>query len=393
MYVSRVLSAAVGVVVLGVPAVGAVAAPTPLTSTGTVRISGADRYATSAEVSQRSFTTPQEVVFVASGQNFPDALAGGAAAAKQVAPLLLTSGTRTPAVVSAEVKRLQPTKIYVLGGTGAISASTASALGAIAPVQRVGGGDRYATAANISKSIFPTASTVYIASGLGFADALSGGPAAAKQGAPMLLTATSSLPSATRAELGRLQPTQVTILGGTGAVSTSVQDQIHAAAPGASITRYSGANRYATAAAVAKAVWPTGAHTVFYASGTDFPDGLSGTPSAAVNDAPLLLTTKSCMPAPTASATTILNPALRAFIGGSGVISTSTTTCGSTPPPTSPPPPTTPPAPSGDYDCGDFATWPQAQAVFEEYYPAYGDVFDLDRDGDLIACEALLGAP
>lgn len=331
MRVSKTLRAVTLVVPLvGVSAVGAVAEPTPLASTGTVRISGADRYGTSAAVSSKSFTLPQGAVFVASGQNFPDALAGGAAAAKRAAPLLLTSSTRLPAGIAAEVKRLHPAKIYVLGGTGAVSASTASTLAAIAPTQRIGGSDRYSTAANVSTSTFPTASTVYIASGLGFADALSGGPAAAKDGAPMLLTATTSLPSATRTELARLKPTTIKILGGTGAISTRVQDQIRTAVPGATITRYSGADRYATAANIAKALWPSGSRAVFYASGTDFPDGLSATPAAAVNSAPLLLSGKSCMPTATSAATKTLNPTLRVFIGGTGVITTSTTTCGDT---------------------------------------------------------------
>lgn len=366
------------------------AEPTPLTSTGTVRIAGDDRYATSAAVSQNSFAPPQGMVFVASGQDFPDALAGGAAAAGHQAPLLLTRSAGLPATIASEIERLSPSKIYVLGGTGAVDAATASALSSIAPIEWLGGADRYATAALISEATFTTADTVYIASGLGFADALAGGPAAAKEQAPLLLTATSSLPSATRDELVRLQPANVKILGGTGAIAASVADQVRGTLPGVSVTRYSGADRYATAAAVAAAVWPSGASTVFYASGTAFPDGLSATPAAHVNNAPLLLSTASCMPGPTAASTQALNPTLRVFIGGSGAITTSTTACGSTP---TPPPPTTPPPPSSDYDCGDFATWPEAQAIFEEYYPAYGDIFELDADDDLIACETLPGAP
>lgn len=41
--------------------------------------------------------------------------------------------------------------------------------------------------------------------------------------------------------------------------------------------------------------------------------------------------------------------------------------------------------------CGDFATWPEAQAWFDLYYPAFGDVAGLDVDGDLTACETLPG--
>jgi putative cell wall-binding protein len=366
------------------------AEPTPLTATGTVRLAGADRFETSAAVSQNSFGPPQEVAFVASGMDFPDALAGGAAAAKRVAPLLLTRSDALPSAIASELQRLLPTKIYILGGTGAVNGTAASALSAIAPTERIGGSDRYATAAAVSEAMFPTASTAYIASGLGFADALSGGPAAAKQGAPLLLTGTTSLPAATRTELLRLNPSSIKILGGTGAVSSQVEDQIRAALPAAAITRYSGPDRYATAAAVVTALWPAGSPTVFYASGTAFPDGLSATPAASINSAPLLLSTADCMPSATSSATKALNPSLSVFTGGAAAVSSTTTVCESTP---TPPAPTTPPPPTRDYNCSDFTTWAGAQAMFEQYYPAYGDIFGLDADGDLIACETLPGAP
>lgn len=307
----------------------AVSAPTPLTGSGTERLAGADRFVTSAQVSNRSFTAPQGVVFVASGTNFPDALAGGAAAAKQVAPLLLTNPGRVSSAVTAELERLSPSKIYVLGGTSAVEASAVSTLSTIAATERIGGVNRYETAANVSKAIFTTASTVYIASGASYPDALSGGPGAAKRGGPMLLTSPSSLPAPTRTELARLKPTQVVVMGGTGAISAAVVDQIKTAAPAATVTRYGGADRYATAAAHARAVWPTGSSTVFYASGLNFPDGLSATPAAAVNSAPLLLSRATCMPAATVAADQAMAPALRVFVGGSAVVSDSTTACGS----------------------------------------------------------------
>lgn len=73
-----------------------------------------------------------------------------------------------------------------------------------------------------------------------------------------------------------------------------------------------------------------------------------------------------------------------------------------TTPPTAPPPTTPPTTPStapppgnpGDTkNCTDFATYQQAKAWFDTYYPLYGDVAKLDQDGDLIPCESLPGAP
>jgi len=62
--------------------------------------------------------------------------------------------------------------------------------------------------------------------------------------------------------------------------------------------------------------------------------------------------------------------------------------------PITPPPPTTaPPNPGDAVNCSDFDTWSDAQAWFDTYYPAYGDVANLDQDGDGVACESLPGAP
>lgn len=67
-----------------------------------------------------------------------------------------------------------------------------------------------------------------------------------------------------------------------------------------------------------------------------------------------------------------------------------------TAPATTAPATTTPPPPGNPGDtknCGDFATYAQAKAWFDTYYPYYGDVAKLDQDGDLIPCETLPGAP
>jgi Excalibur calcium-binding domain len=67
-----------------------------------------------------------------------------------------------------------------------------------------------------------------------------------------------------------------------------------------------------------------------------------------------------------------------------------------TPPPTVPPtnPPTQPPSNPGDNrNCTDFATYTEAKAYFDTYVPYYGDVSNLDSDGDGIPCETLPGHP
>ncbi len=58
-----------------------------------------------------------------------------------------------------------------------------------------------------------------------------------------------------------------------------------------------------------------------------------------------------------------------------------------TPPPEEPPPPLTNPGDSKN--CSDFSTHAQAQAWFDKYFAAFGDVARLDADKDGRACESL----
>ncbi|MDO9398513.1 MAG: cell wall-binding repeat-containing protein, partial [Herbiconiux sp.] len=93
------------------------------------RITGLDRYATSAEVSEKTFLPlVDHTVYVASGEVFPDALSGSAAAIKAHAPVLLVTRDGIPAAVATELDRLNPTRIVVLGGPNTISAATYDAL-------------------------------------------------------------------------------------------------------------------------------------------------------------------------------------------------------------------------------------------------------------------------
>ena len=306
------------------------AQPTPIAGGGLTRIAGNDRYATTVLVSKKTFPAPQGTVFVASGENYPDALAGGPIAARLKAPILLVGPRGIPSVVQSELTRLAPAKIYILGGPGAVSDGVKSQLVALtgAAVTRVSGVDRYATAAATAK-LLGTPSTVYIASGEGFADALAGGAAAARQSAVILLTAPSRLPVATQQTLAAMKPSRVVVLGGRGAVSSNALSQIRSTLPNASVTVHAGSDRFDTAARVARAVWPSGSRAVFHAPGDSFPDALAGTPSAYVNAAPILLTKSACTPLATVNAVKALQPTLQVALGGTAVTYLGSRACSS----------------------------------------------------------------
>ena len=162
---------------------------------------------------------------------------------------------------------------------------------------RFSGPDRFTTAAAVSRGSFPgTANDVFIVTGTNWPDALSAGPAAASIDAPVLPVQTDAIPTAIRDEVLRLQPRRAWIIGGAGVVTDAVASELRAR--GITVTRVSGGDRYATAAAVAKQFFPNAAGA-YYASGAGYADALGGGAAAARRGWPLLLTAPTSVPAAT----------------------------------------------------------------------------------------------
>jgi putative cell wall-binding protein len=258
------------------------------------RIQGADRYVTSSQIAQREYPAAVPVVYVASGERFPDALAAAPAAVAEGGPVLLARANELPASTIQELQRLTPSRVVIVGGTSAISASVATAIQQAVPgatVTRRFGESRYETAAEVSANLFtPGVSRVYVATGLSAPDALAAASAAGGFGAPVLLVPGSGpaagVPTAVAAELARLQSSQVIVMGGTAAVTAAVFNQITAAVPGATVSRIAGATRYETAAKLAA---PCASGRLFVATGAQFADALAGATVAGRSGCPMLL--------------------------------------------------------------------------------------------------------
>ena len=116
-------------VVLGgssvVSGAAAAAAQAAAGGVGLTRLAGVDRYATAVAISQATFSSRVPEAFVATGLDFPDALAGAAAAGGR-GPVLLVTNTTVPNVVAGELRRLHAAKTTVLGPVSAVGASVAS---------------------------------------------------------------------------------------------------------------------------------------------------------------------------------------------------------------------------------------------------------------------------
>lgn len=285
------------------------------------RQSGVDRYGTAAAVSSKAFPSGADQVFLASGTAFPDALAGAPFAAALGGPILLVRRDALPNATAGELERLQPKVITILGGTSAVSDGLAQAVAPYASVEvrRIAGPDRWATAAAISGGFVAPVPTVYIASGVNYPDALAGGAAVGgTTGGPLLLVEPDAIPAATAAELTRLEPTNIYVLGGTAAISDSVMDALASYAPNPPVRR-SGPDRYATAVQVANAF--TSAPVVYLARGDEFADALAAGAAAGFRKGPILLVPHDCIPFDVDLAIQRLNPSEVIVLGGPAALS------------------------------------------------------------------------
>ena len=183
-----------------------------------VRVDGVDRYDTAVKIANILGDPP--TVFEVDGTNFPDGLSAGPAAALSHGVILLTAG-HVQAPETAEYLATHARDVrYAIGGPAAAADPTA---------QPLVGADRYATSIVVANQLFASPSSVAIASGVAFPDALSGGALAGIDGAPMLLVPSNvPLPASMRSYFDRYSNTVLSawLFGGTSAVSTPVAKAI-----------------------------------------------------------------------------------------------------------------------------------------------------------------------
>lgn len=286
------------------------------------RLSGDTREGTAIAVSRASWPSGTGTVFLATSLEFADALSAAAAAGKAGASLLLTPANSLPPAVAAELKRLAPKKVVLMGGEGVLTPGLAQAVTATVPgatVERVAGPNRFATSramvewGGANKNLF-------VASGWGFPDALSAASVGSNNGTPVMLVdgTAASLDAASIATIRKIGATSVTIVGGPGVVNDRISADL--AKLGVTVTRLSGNDRYLTNAAVNKVYFPGTALRVLVAAGNDFPDALSASALAGRWKVPLLLSEASCLPMPNSDFIRTRVTDSVVLIGGPGVL-------------------------------------------------------------------------
>ncbi|GAA6524242.1 cell wall-binding repeat-containing protein [Intrasporangium sp. DVR] len=254
------------------------------------RFAGADRVATAVEASQGLWADQAaSSAAIATAATFADGLAGGPLAVAAGGPLLLNNASFLDGRVSDELERvLAPgSRVYVLGGTAALSSDVSSAISSLGfTVVRLAGADRYATAVEIADEL-GTPDAIFLTSGTNFPDALSASPAAVREVGVLLLTRDTSMTSATAAYLADHPTATRYAIGGPAA--TAAGPLVLPA------NRLVGINRFDTAVRTAQRFFD-GNDVVTFASGRAFPDALGGGAFAGTVDAPMLLVDTTAVP-------------------------------------------------------------------------------------------------
>ena len=265
------------------------------------RFSGPTRYTTAKMIALETFGYQSvEYAVVASGDNYPDALAASSLAGALNAPVLLTSGSSLSPETRDAISFLGPKKVIVVGGPSTISEGVRGqirSISGVTQVSRIYGSNRNETARKIYSEGKDTygaswSNTAIIATGSSFADALSVSPYTYATKSPIfLVNAGSGLDASTLSAIKGGGFSRVVIVGGANSVSGTVVSQVKNA--GLSVSRISGATRYETSAKIASFAvdqeHALSVDTVTFATGENYPDALAASSFCGQRKGPLLL--------------------------------------------------------------------------------------------------------
>lgn len=276
----------------------AVAVPATAQTEETQRIAGVDRVATAARIAEATYDSSDTALLARAG-DFPDALAASGLAGHRNAPVVLNP--RDESVTNRTDRALEDLgveRVTILGGVQAISERTERSLRDQGyETDRIAGADRYATAAEVARTVGRDAvgdiageRTVIVAFGGRFADALSAGPVAYDRVLPVLLSTRGQLHDAAARAMRDVGAEHAILVGGNAVLSERVEQQIRDM--GITTERLAGRDRTDTSARVASFAvdrlgWVPDATVL--SRGDAFPDALAAAPHGGERHAPILL--------------------------------------------------------------------------------------------------------
>lgn len=255
------------------------------------RISGENRVQTAIEVSKKMFKEGTNKVVLANQDNYSDVLTAAPFAKANNASLLYVSSNSISKEVMSEIARLKAKEITIIGGEKSVDEGLKKELEKRNfKVDRLSGADRYKTSAQIAaKLIDGKTTTLEIASGENYADALSLNNAAEKDKAPILLVRVNAIDKSVEDVIKSSKASLINIAGGEKSVSESTKANIKKIS-NATVNRMGGADRYETSILLAK--YSGAKKVVVVTSGENFADALIAAPFSAKQNGAILLTNK-----------------------------------------------------------------------------------------------------
>ncbi|CCL12454.1 N-acetylmuramoyl-L-alanine amidase LytC precursor [Clostridioides difficile] len=272
------------------------------TSNVTVKkLKGTDRFETAIKISQSGWTKSDTVVIVnGEDKSMVDGLTATPLASVKNSPILLSSNEKLPQKTVEELKRLNPSKVIVIGGNNSMPNSVVEAIKAVnskISVQRIGGDTRYQTSINIAKEIDKTnnVSKLYIGAGNGEADSLSIASLAGKEKTPIVLTQKDGVDNEAEQFIKSNKVSNIYFIGGVEKISNKAIEQVGKIAnKDISNNRVAGQTRQETNAKVIDKFYSQSKlDGVVVANQDKLIDALAVGPLAAKNNSPVILATNT----------------------------------------------------------------------------------------------------
>lgn len=260
------------------------------------RIAGENRFNTAASIASKLYNQKVSNVVIANGYNYADQISASILGSGLKAPVFLVGNDPEydkEALNYIKQNMQKGGKVYLVGGKNSIKNALTNSIQSLGfkNIERMEGKDIYETHIKINNKLnVKKGSPIIIASGEGFADALSAATIAQVNKYPIILTEKNSLSKEAEAYIKNISPSKVYIIGGEGVVSENVRNAVSGITgiSNGNIIRISGADRYKTNMNVLK-YFDIKGDTIAIASGTSFPDSLVGSVYAANSNAPILL--------------------------------------------------------------------------------------------------------
>ncbi|MBV4418263.1 cell wall-binding repeat-containing protein [Clostridium tyrobutyricum] len=196
------------------------------------RLGGTDRFDTNNIIVNEMNVKDGTPVVIVNGFNFPDALSISGIAASKGYPIFMSSANAIPQSIVDKISSINPSKVYVIGGTAVLSDNVKnklkSSLSGIedSDIIRINGKDRYDTSLQAAKYFKLDSKYAILSNGRNFPDALSGSALAAKLNAPIILTDGNNI-SNQKNYIDSSDYSNVVILGGQGSVSLNAENNFN----------------------------------------------------------------------------------------------------------------------------------------------------------------------